>query len=72
MISKKHKTPLHQILYVGNDLNDYAAMRICGHRAAPQDAETEIKKIATIITAAKGGDGVIRELYTSLDESWPI
>ncbi len=54
---------LQSIAYVGNDTNDYDAMMLVGLRICPSDAEPEIKAVAHIVTAAKGGDGVIRELF---------
>ncbi len=56
------------ILYIGNDLNDYDAMMMCGYRASPSDAEPEIRAVSNYIFAAKGGYGVIRELYRLLSE----
>ena len=49
-------------MYVGNDTNDARAMALVGHPVAPADAHPEIVKIATIVTAANGGHGVVREL----------
>lgn len=56
------------ILYIGNDLNDYDAMMMCGCRASPSDAEPEIRAVSDYIFAAKGGYGVVRELYRLLSE----
>ncbi len=56
------------ILYIGNDLNDFDAMMMCGHHACPADAEPEIKTVSDFIFGAKGGYGVIRELYRLLSE----
>jgi 3-deoxy-D-manno-octulosonate 8-phosphate phosphatase (KDO 8-P phosphatase) len=53
---------LNRVLYVGNDLNDLEAMKIVGFPVAPVDAHPKIKKVAKLITEAKGGDGVIKEL----------
>ena len=53
---------LNRVMYVGNDLNDLEVMRIVGFPIAPANAHSEIKKIAKLVTAAKGGEGVIREL----------
>mgnify|MGYP000865316178 CR=1 FL=1 len=50
------------ILYVGNDINDYHAMERCGTRVCPIDSHLKIKKISNIILNIKGGDGVVREL----------
>lgn len=37
-------------------------MKIVGYPIAPANAHVEVKKIAKLVTRAKGGDGVIREL----------
>lgn len=51
-----------KLLYVGNDLNDYLAMQLCGFSACPKDSHEKIKQIATFVLNTKGGQGVIREL----------
>lgn len=53
---------LHKILYVGNDLNDYKVMQLCGYTACPNDSHDVIKSIASIVLKTKGGEGVVREL----------
>jgi len=53
---------LSNILYVGNDLNDYNSMRIRGFSVCPADSHPEIKKISNFILKTKGGKGVVREL----------
>ena len=53
---------LANILYVGNDLNDYKAMKICGFTACPADSHEKIKQISTIVLTTNGGLGVVREL----------
>ena len=53
---------LQNIFYVGNDLNDYHVMQLCGFTACPSDSHETIKSISTIELKAKGGDGVVREL----------
>ena len=53
---------LQNVLYVGNDLNDYRVMQLCGFTACPSDSHETIKSISTIELRAKGGDGVVREL----------
>ena len=59
---KKHRIDLKNVLYVGNDLNDAAVMKIVGKSACPKDAHPLIKKIATLILSKNGGDGAVREL----------
>ena len=53
---------LKNILYVGNDLNDYHVMKICGYTACPSDSHKKIKSISDIVLELKGGEGIVREL----------
>ena len=66
----KHAIDIQMVLFIGNDLNDKEAMEACGYSVCPSDAAPEIKEIATFITTCKGGDGVIRELYTKLNNEY--
>jgi 3-deoxy-D-manno-octulosonate 8-phosphate phosphatase (KDO 8-P phosphatase) len=53
---------LKNVLYVGNDLNDFYAMKICGYSACPVDSHIKIKEISDIVLTSCGGKGVVREL----------
>jgi YrbI family 3-deoxy-D-manno-octulosonate 8-phosphate phosphatase len=53
---------LSRVMYVGNDLNDREAMKIAGFPIAPADGHPVIQSLAKLVTKAKGGDGVIREI----------
>jgi YrbI family 3-deoxy-D-manno-octulosonate 8-phosphate phosphatase len=53
---------LKNILYVGNDLNDYLVMQLCGYSVCPADSHTKIKSVSSIILSTNGGDGIVREL----------
>jgi len=61
-IIKKENCKLENILYVGNDLNDYRVMDICGFTACPADSHKKIKQISSIVLKTNGGFGVVREL----------
>ncbi|WP_297215438.1 SIS domain-containing protein [uncultured Desulfovibrio sp.] len=61
-LMKKENISRTEILYMGNDLNDYAAMALSGLSAAPADAHPDIRKLAQIKLAAAGGNGAVREL----------
>ncbi len=54
---------LKEVLYVGNDINDLEVMKIVGLAVAPKDAHSKVLSVANIVTEARGGDGVIRELF---------
>ena len=53
---------LEAVLYVGNDVNDEAAMRLCGYRACPSDAHPSILAISNVHLRPAGGAGVMRDL----------
>jgi 3-deoxy-D-manno-octulosonate 8-phosphate phosphatase (KDO 8-P phosphatase) len=57
------------IMYIGNDVNDYEAMGIVGYPVAPKDAHPKIRRIAKLILSKKGGQGVIKELAEKLINS---
>jgi 3-deoxy-D-manno-octulosonate 8-phosphate phosphatase (KDO 8-P phosphatase) len=61
-LSKKEGFVLRKTLYVGNDLNDYRVMQLCGYTACPSDSHQTIKKISTILLKTSGGNGIVREL----------
>jgi N-acylneuraminate cytidylyltransferase/3-deoxy-D-manno-octulosonate 8-phosphate phosphatase (KDO 8-P phosphatase) len=57
---------LKNIMYVGNDINDYKAMQLCGLTACPSDSHELIKSISNIILKKEGGAGVVRELLEEI------
>jgi 3-deoxy-D-manno-octulosonate 8-phosphate phosphatase (KDO 8-P phosphatase) len=64
---KDNGIELGRVLFVGNDINDLAAMEIVGLRVAPKDAHPKIIYQADIVTESKGGEGVIRELFDLIE-----
>ena len=61
-LATKENVSLDKVLYIGNDLNDYYAMSLCGYSACPADSHASIKQLANITLKTKGGAGVVREL----------
>jgi N-acylneuraminate cytidylyltransferase len=53
---------LKNILYAGNDLNDYLAMKLCGYSVCPADSHPKIKNISSVLLRGNGGSGIVREL----------
>ena len=53
---------LENVIYIGNDINDLDVMKIVGWPICPADAHPDIKSLSKLITKAKGGEGVIREI----------
>ncbi len=55
-----------QLLYVGNDVNDRAAMERAGLSACPSDAHSDILGMADWILPHPGGKGALRALSDTL------
>jgi 3-deoxy-D-manno-octulosonate 8-phosphate phosphatase (KDO 8-P phosphatase) len=48
--------------YTGDDLVDWPAMRRCGFKCAPADADPWIRARADMVTERPGGHGAVREV----------
>jgi 3-deoxy-D-manno-octulosonate 8-phosphate phosphatase (KDO 8-P phosphatase) len=60
-------------VYIGDDLNDYAAMSLCGFKACPTNASKEIKEICDYISPYNGGYGAVRDIVEYIlkkQEQW--
>ena len=53
---------LDEVAYIGDDLNDLAAMQCVGLACAVADAAEPVKSAAHYVTQRRGGDGAVREL----------
>jgi 3-deoxy-D-manno-octulosonate 8-phosphate phosphatase (KDO 8-P phosphatase) len=63
-ISRDKCIPFDSMMYIGNDVNDLNAMGCVGIKVAPSDACKEVLEIADIVTKSRGGEGVLREVYS--------
>lgn len=54
------------LIYLGNDLNDLAAMQIAGFSIAPRDAHVIILNQADLVFSERGGNGFIRAFIEAL------
>lgn len=66
MIAKKNNLSLKNSVYIGNDINDFNAMLLCGLKFCPCDSHKEIIRIADIVLKTKGGNGIVRELLEDI------
>jgi 3-deoxy-D-manno-octulosonate 8-phosphate phosphatase (KDO 8-P phosphatase) len=57
-----HNLSLDEICFMGDDVNDLPALAIAGLAAAPADAQPAILRQCRFVSAAKGGNGAVREL----------
>jgi len=73
LIARRELDP-ETVAYMGDDLQDLAALRASGFSAAPADAAAEVRAAVDFVTAAPGGSGAVRELVERLlvaRGSWP-
>jgi 3-deoxy-D-manno-octulosonate 8-phosphate phosphatase (KDO 8-P phosphatase) len=61
-LKAKYQLSDAEIVYMGDDIPDFAVMRKAGVAACPADAATEIKEIADYISDKKGGEGCARDI----------
>jgi len=59
--AKKLEIVLDEIAYMGDDVVDLPAMKLCGLSIAPSDAIAEVKERADVVTSMPGGKGAVRE-----------
>jgi len=60
--AERHQLRLDEICFMGDDVNDVAAMEIAGLAAAPADARPAALGKAAVVTGARAGNGAVREL----------
>jgi 3-deoxy-D-manno-octulosonate 8-phosphate phosphatase (KDO 8-P phosphatase) len=51
-----------ELCYVGDDLIDIPCLRLAGYPVAVANSHPEVKKVAEYVTAARGGEGAVREI----------
>lgn len=51
-----------EVAFIGDDLNDLPVFRLVGLAVCPADTYDYIKERADLVTYAKGGNGVLREV----------
>lgn len=65
-LCEKYSVALENVVYIGDDINDSEAIKTVGYGCCPADAMPQVKAVADYVTAAKGGEGVIREIADRL------
>lgn len=63
------------VLYMGDDIPDYEAMKIVSLRTCPADACPEIKSICQYVSPVNGGQGCVRDVIEKvlrLKGDWDI
>jgi 3-deoxy-D-manno-octulosonate 8-phosphate phosphatase (KDO 8-P phosphatase) len=60
--TKKYNLDLDEVCFMGDDVNDIAAIELVGFSAAPSNAHANVKQKVDIVTKNSGGEGAVREL----------
>ncbi len=74
-IAVSSMTTYESVLYMGDDIPDYAAMQVCGLPCCPADAVPEIKQVAKYISPLAGGRGCVRDVIEKvlkLNGDWDL
>jgi 3-deoxy-D-manno-octulosonate 8-phosphate phosphatase (KDO 8-P phosphatase) len=61
-LMQHYKLKSKQVAFIGDDINDLGVFRLVGFRVCPADAIAYLKDEADLVTTAKGGKGVLREV----------
>jgi len=59
---KKNNLKNSEVLFMGDDIPDFAVMKITGVAVCPSDADSEIKQISSYISDKRGGEGCVRDI----------
>lgn len=68
-------TSYNNVLYMGDDIPDYAAMQLCGLPCCPNDAVAEIRAVSKYISPLNGGKGCVRDVIEKvlkLNGDWEL
>ena len=57
---------LSEICFIGDDINDLAALKLVGFSVAPHDAHPSVLKNVDLVTKNSGGHGAVREFLDLL------
>jgi 3-deoxy-D-manno-octulosonate 8-phosphate phosphatase (KDO 8-P phosphatase) len=61
-LAKHYKLKMKEVVFIGDDLNDLEVLNKCGFSVCPADSPSYIKEQVDLITNARGGEGVLREV----------
>lgn len=70
---RERDIPADAVLYMGDDVPDYAVMRLVGLPACPRDAAHEMFELAKYISPFRGGEGCVRDVIEKvlrLNNQW--
>ena len=66
---KKEKFGIHEIAFMGDDLQDLPLLKKVGFAASVSNGRKEVLGAVDYVTKRKGGDGAVREIVEFLLKS---
>jgi 3-deoxy-D-manno-octulosonate 8-phosphate phosphatase (KDO 8-P phosphatase) len=57
-----YKLKSREVVFIGDDINDLPVFKLAGMAVCPADTYDYIKERADLVTTARGGEGVLREV----------
>lgn len=64
--AERNHLALTDICFMGDDVNDLAALKIAGVSAAPADARAAVLSQVSFVCKKNGGNGAVRELIDAI------
>ncbi len=64
-----------EVCFIGDDLPDHAILSRVGFAAVPQNAASEVKRVADYVAKRKGGRGAVREIVEKIlktQQKWKV
>jgi len=61
IVAERNAINLDEICFIGDDLNDLAAMKLCGKSMAVAQACDFVKENTDLVLSKRGGEGAVRE-----------
>lgn len=61
-VVKHYKLKYREVVFIGDDINDLGVFRLAGFSVCPADTYDYLKEHVDLVTSAKGGMGVLREV----------
>lgn len=72
-LQEKYQIAPETCLYMGDDVPDIPAMKLCGVITCPQDAAQDVQEVAHYISLKNGGEGCVRDVIEKvmrLQNTW--
>ncbi len=73
-MAQEHRMDLSTLAYLGDDLADWEAMKLCGIPCCPADAISQIRRLCVYVSPYGGGKGCVRDVLEKilrLQGRWP-